>query len=583
MRPNTNDQVLDYHKKNRRKRIKVIFQFVILIILSVIFLKAVFILSEYKPISSDEMSNTKGYISLSYFGVDRSGSAKYISKNELRKQLTLLKDQGFETISQQQLIDFHYNKTPLPEKALFLSFEDGRNDSSIFAQKTLEKLNYKATMFTYANKMNSKDMKFLKPNHLKSMMKSGYWELGSNGYRLTYINVFNDKGQYLGEIDENDVPDKTLIEYYNHYLMDYLRDEYMIPKETRIMAKERIETDYNLMSNIYEENFTFIPKAYAIMHANSLYNNMNDSIEQINDAMIKQHFSLHFNRDLTAYNEQKEDIYNLNRLQVSPQWPVNHLLMKIKQDAKMPMEFTSGEQSIANLWTVKNGVGEFSDYEIILTSEPNKIVTAYLKEKLPNTFIANFDLKGSVLGSQTVFIKNSNGKDTLRLVLKKNILYVYNGSKNNDENILLKMPLNELKWSGEDYAFNKATHYDYFDTQQGSRIEEDEYPSTLNNNRTINLILQDDILTIYVDRKMIDKIDMPFTSSTYQFGLGGHAISSDTTYEQYSDTIYDSIIEDLTITTGETDLYNTESTKGIISRSFSKMMSEMINFFIDNF
>src|SRR5699024_7775980 len=135
----------------------------------------------------------------------------------------VLKEQGFETVSQEQIIDFHEKKVPLPDKALFLSFEDGRNDSSIFSQKALEELNYKATMFTYANKANTKDPKFLKPNHLNSMVKSGYWELGSNGYRLTYINVYDAEGQSLGEIDENDVPDKTKIEYYNHYLMDYLR------------------------------------------------------------------------------------------------------------------------------------------------------------------------------------------------------------------------------------------------------------------------------------------------------------------------------------------------------------------------
>src|SRR5699024_3052481 len=131
-----------------------------------------------EPLSSNQMINNKGYIALSYFGVDRSGSAKYVSKEELNKQLTLLKQQGFETVSQQQLIDFHIENKPLPKKALFLSFEDGRNDSSIFAQKTLEQLNYKATMFTYADKMNSSDSKFLKPNHLRSMTKSGYWELG---------------------------------------------------------------------------------------------------------------------------------------------------------------------------------------------------------------------------------------------------------------------------------------------------------------------------------------------------------------------------------------------------------------------
>ena len=76
---------------------------------------------------------------------------------------------------------------------------------------------------------------------------------GSNGYRLTYINIFNDKGQSLGVIDENNVPNKTTIEYYNHYLMDFIRNQYMIPSETRQEMEARIKKDYNLMQDIYHE------------------------------------------------------------------------------------------------------------------------------------------------------------------------------------------------------------------------------------------------------------------------------------------------------------------------------------------
>src|SRR5699024_4274312 len=130
MLPYSNEHAFNSKKKNRRKTLKVIVQLFILVVLLVLFIKAVFVIDKYKPLSSEEMTNTKGFIALSYFGVDRNGSTKYISKEELKKQLTILKKQGFETISQQQIIDFYEKGTSLPEKALFLSFEDGRNDSS---------------------------------------------------------------------------------------------------------------------------------------------------------------------------------------------------------------------------------------------------------------------------------------------------------------------------------------------------------------------------------------------------------------------------------------------------------------------
>lgn len=104
--------------------------------------------------------NKDGFIALSYFGVSRGESPKYVSKDNLRKQLALLESQGYTTVTQQDILEFYQKNKPLPEKALYLSFEDGRTDSSIFAQNIMEDLNYKATMFTYANKMDTRDNKF---------------------------------------------------------------------------------------------------------------------------------------------------------------------------------------------------------------------------------------------------------------------------------------------------------------------------------------------------------------------------------------------------------------------------------------
>ncbi|MCV9884508.1 polysaccharide deacetylase family protein [Metabacillus halosaccharovorans] len=581
----SNQSIFNYKLKNRNKYVKVIFQLAVLVLLVGIIIRAVFITDEYKPLSAKEMVNSDGFIALSYFGVDRSGSAKYISKEELEKQLSVLKKQGFETISQKQIIDFYQQGTPLPEKALFLSFEDGRNDSSIFSQKALETLNYKATMFTYADKMDTKDTKFLKPNHLQEMIESGFWELGSNGYRLTYINIFNGDGEYLGEIEENNVPDKTSIEYYNHYLMDYLRDEYMIPKETRTEMEERITKDYQFMHAIYEDRFSSMPKAYAIMHANSLYNNMHPAVEAANNKMIKEYFSLHFNRDVYAYNSSTENIYNLNRLQVAPNWPVNHLLMKIQHDSKWTIDFENGDKKIADNWKISNGVGEFDQHKIILTTEPGKEVIATLTEKLPSKFTASFDLKGNVMGAQSFTIQSSDSQNQLKMMLEKNVLNVYKVADQKDESeLLFKQKLDEINWSGADYAFNKATQYDFMTTQQGSRIDEDEYPSTLKNDRHIVLSLADNKLKIKVDNKRIAEVEMPFSSSSYQLLLGGSMITKQNSHEQDTDSIYDSIIENVIIQSQDKTLYTVDESKSeSFLRSVSQTSSDIIDFFIESF
>jgi len=572
-----------HHKKDRRKAVRAIIQIAALAFLSVIIIRSVFITDTFDPLSEDKMINSEGFIALSYFGVDRSGSPKYISKDEIRKQLTTLKEQGFETISQQQIIDFYQKGKPLPEKALFLSFEDGRNDSSIFSQRTLEKLNYKATMFTYADKMSTKDTKFLKPNHLSQMIKSGYWELGSNGYRLTYINVFNHKGQYLGEIEENRVPNKTSIEYYNHYLMDFLRDEYMIPKETRAEMEKRISSDYRLMNSIYKKHFGKMPKAYAIMHANSLYNDMHPSVESVNEKMIKENFAIHFNRELNSYNSKEDNIYNLKRLQVAPYWPTNHLLMKIQNDSKKSLDFVPGDKKTSSRWTVTNGVGEFDQDKIILTSKPGEEVRAALNEGLPSSFTASFDLKGNVMGKQTVYIQGS-GQEYVKLALEKNKLFAYHKKKQEAEKLIFSQHLKEIKWSGEDYAFNKATNYDYLDTQEGSRIHKDEYPSTLKNDHHLILTLDKTSLKVEINNQSLPSIDLPFGNSSYSLILGGSNIAQQTVHEAYSDNIYDSIIEDVTIQTEGKNVYTVSGSRiETLLREISKIGSNVVDFFIDTF
>ncbi|GAF63474.1 putative deacetylase [Bacillus sp. TS-2] len=586
MPPKTVDKPYNWKRKNRRKKVKVVLQLLVISFMFVMIARSIFILSSYEALSEGEFTNTEGFISLSYFGVDRTGSTNHISNDELNRHLTLLKEQGFETISQQQIIDFYQKEKPLPEKALFLSFEDGRTDSSILTQKILEKLNYQATMFTYTQKLQTKDSKFLKPSHLKSMMKSGYWELGSNGHRLEYINIFDKEGQYYGEMEENAWSNKTLIEYYNHYLMDYLRDEYSISKETRHEMEQRIKADYESMEESYLQYFGEMPKSYAIMHANSMYNNMNSSVEAINEEMIEKLYTLHFNRDLHAFNTSEEDIYNLNRLQVAPHWPVNHLLMKMEFDSSssFPLNFERGSEEVANMWQVENGVGEFQYQKMILTSEPNEEVNAILESPLPNTFSISLQLTGAVVGKQIVSLQSIDEETELSVILQQNKVYGYLSSKEKEQ-LLFEESLDEIAWNGEDYSFHKATHYDYIETQAGPRINEDDYPSTLMNNRKMTLKMDEEQLQIKIDDIPLYEGEFSSPTKGYTLSLGGEHIQQETSSEQYVDTIYDSIFEEIEMDAGEHFQYiePTKSKTSFYQHKISQWFSKLIDFFVQEF
>ncbi|ACA38173.1 polysaccharide deacetylase family protein [Lysinibacillus sp. fkY74-1] len=577
--------ILQPAKKNRRKIIRSIIQLVVVIFLAVVLIKAVF-LTDKRFAEAVPLNNKDGFIALSYFGVSRNDSSKYVSKKNLEEQLTLLEKQGYQTITQKDILDFYQKNKPLPEKALFLSFEDGRTDSSIFAQNVMEKLNYKATMFTYANKMDTRDHKFLKPKDLKLMEKSGYWELGSNGYRLTYINIFNDKGQSLGMIDENNIPNKTTIEYYNHYLMDFIRNQYMIPSETRQEMEARIKKDYKLMQEIYQQEFGEVPKAYAIMHANSLYNNMDPLVQSVNDKEIKDKFRMHFNLELSAYNDKDSDLYNLNRLQVSPYWSTNHVMMKIKQASNQNIEFKIGDPQLAQKWQTINGAAEFDNNEVTLTSAPSSEGRILLKEMMPQQYNVNFTFKGNVVGEQALYVNYDEKTNSyLRIALVDNELVVSEKLPASDIVEKARFPLNEIKWNEEEYAFNKATVYTYQDTQKGSRIVEEEYPRNLTKNRVFNITVNKDKIKVDVDHVLSETIQINPGLHGSQIGFGALFSHKDTSHEQYADDIYDTIIEDILITDrkDQTIFTNQYTNFEKVKHKSTTLFNHVVDFFIETF
>ncbi|MGE7113586.1 polysaccharide deacetylase family protein [Lysinibacillus sp. NPDC047702] len=577
--------VLNPAKKNRRKIIRSIAQLIIVIFLAVVLIRVVF-LTEKRVEEKIPLENKDGFIALSYFGVSRGDSPKYVSKKNLKEQLSLLERQGYKTITQQDILDFYEKNKPLPEKSLYLSFEDGRTDSSIFAQNIMENLNYKATMFTYANKMDTRDNKFLKPKDLLLMEKSGYWELGSNGYRLTYINIYNDKGQSLGIIDENDVPNKTTIEYYNHYLMDFIRNQYMIPSETRKEMEARIKKDYKSMHDIYKEELGEIPRAYAIMHANSLYNNMEPLVQSVNDKQIKDTFSMHFNREQGVYNKADADLYNLSRLQVSPYWSTNHVMMKIRQASKQNVEFELGDHELAKKWSIVNGAVQYKNNEMIITSPPSSEGRVLLKEALPEQYTVNLAFKGNVVGQQSIYLNyDEKNNSYIRVALVDNEIVI--SEKLPGAGVVEKerFALNEIKWNEEEYAFNKATVYTYQDTQKGSRIDEEEYPRNLTKKRVFNITVNKDKITIDVDKVLSKTIEVNPAIQGSQIGFGALFSKKDTSHEQYADDIYDTLIEDILISDKNDQIIFTNQYTNFdkVKYKTATIFNHVVDFFIETF
>lgn len=580
---------LDYRKKNRRKVIKTIVQSAILLAVGVLLVNALFGIRKYEEPDKSRWSNGKGFIAISYFGVGRSSTPKLVAKSQLDQQLKALYNQGYVTISQQDVIDFYLYHKPLPDKALFLSFEDGRNDSSLFSQSLLEKYNYKATFFSYANKMGKSERKFVQPKEMLKMMKSGYWELGTNGNRLTYINIFDHNGRFIGMKDENELTNKEHIEYYNHFLMDFIRDENMIPAENRTEMETRIHSDYESMKDIYASKLGFVPQVYMIMHANALNNGMNPLVAHANSTNIEQMFSIHFNREGEALNTSAGDVLDLTRVQAAPYWYTNHLLMKIQKDTGEKMQFVHGDKQFADSWELTSGAAQFTDNRIILTSPPASPGMLYLKDSESNEDIAiSYQLAGNVVGKQTVYIRYDKRTEAfLRVVVENNELYVEqkkSGGKEIDR--VFSSRLQPISWSEEDLAFDKASVYTKEQIVADAGLKVEEYPINIQQTIQLKVELHGDLLTITVDGdpiadgKAIDGL----------VGSGGVALEAEYSTQNKKDDIYDAVFEDFEIALMAKEdsmsrvVYSHKITgfQGII-HGFKKGFDATINWVMDTF
>lgn len=435
-------------KKDRVKMIRGIFEGIILVAVLVVIIKAVFTFSVYESYGSDNVSQNRnsGFIAVSYFGVDRTGDDTLISTEALEKQIKALKDNGYVTITQQDILDYYTRGKALPEKSLFLLFEDGRTDTATFSQKILEKYNYKATMLTYVDKFAKKDPKFLMPKELLKLEDSSYWELGTNGYRLEYINVFDKDSNYLGilnSIEFSKAASKVNREY-NHYLMDYIRDEHGIPVETYEEMKQRITNDYQRLSSIYNKELGYIPSLYALMHSNTGKFGTNDKASEVNEKWIKKLFTMNFNREGYSLNLSDSSIYDLTRIQPQSYWSTNHLLMRVWDDTKKDIEFVTGNEEEANKFQEVKGQAEFIDDKIILTSLPKEkgLIKLINSESYKDIKIST-TLNGNVIGSQSIYLRsNEDGSNSICVQLINDVVNVIENSKGN-KNIIYSLDLSD--------------------------------------------------------------------------------------------------------------------------------------------
>ena len=608
--------------KDVKKLIRSILELAVLIWVLFVIARALFTFSVYEPYAKDDKEivsgEDHGFIALSYFGIDREGSSSRISEDRLNKELKALRDNGYVTITQKDIEDYYKNGTPLPDKALYLMFEDGRQDTAIYAQKVMEEYNYKATMFTYAEKFDVVDSFFLMPKDLLKLEQNSFWEIGSNGYRLSYINVFDRYGRYIGELNskEYSAMSKYLGRDYNHYLMDYIRDANDLPMETNSQMRSRISGDYELMKKSYNEGLGKVPSAYILLHSNTGMFGENDKVSEVNEEAIASTFIMNFNREGYSLNNTESSIYDLTRLEPQANWYTNHLLMRIRDD--LPKEdkdgilFVVGDKSQNESWQLQRGAVEYQkgDERIVLTSLPEDTGSLKLLKKAPRDIAVETTLKGNKLGLQAVILgADDDGTGGVEVSLQNNVLCLYQDGQVLEEVDLYEFDGTEKISVDEDkrdslageyaalarYAVSAEQSYEYTKMSKEASLMDvptvkegaEEYRPQLKLNepgsRELYIELKDNVLNVKIDGKDVWKAKKVTVKEGSNIYLKGAFTEYGYSQRNVVDDVYDAVFDKLQITDPDTGnvLYSYRLT-GIdkIIQTVKNVFNKVLNWFI---
>lgn len=101
------------------------------------------------------------------------GNILRIPKEKFETQMKWLYDNGYHTLSLDELYDAVSGKRPVPEKSVVLTFDDGYGDNYTNAFPILKKYHFKATVFMITSKIGDARDNYLTAEQIKEMDANG--------------------------------------------------------------------------------------------------------------------------------------------------------------------------------------------------------------------------------------------------------------------------------------------------------------------------------------------------------------------------------------------------------------------------
>ena len=155
-----------------------------------------------------------GVTALVYHGLGSSadGEGGYVmTASRFAEHLATLKAAGMQVVTASDIAWSMATGTPLPDKAVMISFDDGRTDALLWADPLLKQAGMKATMFVISETAAKPSLYYADWARLRAAARSGRWDIEAHthsAHRLQRV----DSGEELPALTSL-APGESLAEY----------------------------------------------------------------------------------------------------------------------------------------------------------------------------------------------------------------------------------------------------------------------------------------------------------------------------------------------------------------------------------
>ncbi len=292
------------------------------------------------------------FVALAYEGV--STNPREVSPERFREHFNALRDAGYKPITLEDIHNFYTEGTPLPRKAVLLTFDHARKSSYFDVRTILSRAGWPAVMFLWTLPIETEDPAGLRWPYVRAMLRGGAWEAGAQSHFGFQRIVADSEG--------------TLRNYLTapRWLSNEMR------YETPDAFEERIRADHEYTRTLIKKETGHTPRAFAFPYGDFGQHDERAVLSRrLNMDVVSALYDMAFVHGSAALNTRYSDPRRLNRLLVQPEWTGEDLIAHL--DSSWPRR--QGAQSYETLhnplvWLKDWGAVEIQDGSLRLAAMP---------------------------------------------------------------------------------------------------------------------------------------------------------------------------------------------------------------------